>query len=309
MTEEHLQAKCTRRSSRCRRTSTTARDRRQDAGRIAGLSPAHHQRAHRRSLAYRLNEEAEKKIVVYDLGGGTFDVSILQLGQGVFEVKATSGDTFLGGEDFDSGSWSASSGSSRRRRDLAARGSPGAAAPQEASEKAKCELSSETRSEINLPFISADAKGPKHLNVVLARDKFDELTADLVDRTRKPCLEAMSLAGLKPAEIDECSWWGHDARPQGIQMVREISARNRAATKPRGGGRRRRGHPGRHPAGTRVMPPTRSTSSISAGLSPASDMASRHGLRVRSTRSAVSSSNLSRARTRSGAWVPWHRPR
>src|SRR5262249_61138743 len=97
---------------------------------------------------------------------------------------------------------------------------------KEASEKAKCELSAETRSEINLPFISADAKGPKHLNVVLTREKFDELTADLVDRTRKPCLEALSLAGLKPTDVDEVLLVGGMTRvPRVIDVVREIFGR------------------------------------------------------------------------------------
>src|SRR6266581_2583187 len=170
------------------------------------------------------NEEAEKKIVVYDLGGGTFDVSILQLGQGVFEVKATSGDTFLGGEDFDQriqewllGEFEKKEGISLREDRLALQ------RLKEAAEKAKCELSAEQRSEINLPFISADAKGPKHLNVVLARDQFNELTADLVERTRKPCLEALSLAGLKPADIDEVLLVGGMTRvPRVIETVREI---------------------------------------------------------------------------------------
>jgi len=162
--------------------------------------------------------------VVYDLGGGTFDVSILQLGQGVFEVKATSGDTFLGGEDFDQRilewlleEFEKKEGISLREDRLALQ------RLKESAEKAKCELSMEQRAEINLPFISADAKGPKHLNIVLARDKFNELTGDLVERTRKPCLEAMSLAGLKPSEIDEVLLVGGMTRvPKVIDTVREI---------------------------------------------------------------------------------------
>jgi molecular chaperone DnaK len=196
-----------------------------DAGRIAGLKVLRIiNEPTAASLAYRLNEESEKKIVVYDLGGGTFDVSILQLGQGVFEVKATSGDTFLGGEDFDQRilewllqEFEKKEGVSLREDRLALQ------RLKEAAEKAKCELSAEMRAEINLPFISADTRGPKHLNVVLTREKFDELTADLVDRTRKPCLEALSLASMKPADIDEVLLVGGMTRvPKVIETVREI---------------------------------------------------------------------------------------
>jgi len=226
MTEEHLQAEVHEAIITVPAYfDDSQRQATKDAGRIAGLKVLRIiNEPTAASLAYRLNEEAEKKIVVYDLGGGTFDVSILQLGQGVFEVKATSGDTFLGGEDFDQRILEWLLGEFEKKEGISLRGDRLALQRlKEASEKAKCELSSETRSEINLPFISADAKGPKHLNVVLARDKFDELTADLVDRTRKPCLEAMSLAGLKPAEIDEVLLVGGMTRvPKVIQMVREI---------------------------------------------------------------------------------------
>ncbi len=196
-----------------------------DAGRIAGLKVLRIlNEPTAASLAYRLNEESEKKIVVYDLGGGTFDVSILQLGQGVFEVKATSGDTFLGGEDFDQRilewllqEFEKKEGISLKEDRLALQ------RLKEAAEKAKCELSMEPRSEINLPFLSADAKGPKHLNVGLTRDKFNELTADLVERTRKPCVEALQLAGLKPQDIDEVLLVGGMTRvPRVIEVVREI---------------------------------------------------------------------------------------
>jgi len=196
-----------------------------DAGRIAGLKVLRIlNEPTAASLAYRLNEESEKKIVVYDLGGGTFDVSILQLGQGVFEVKSTSGDTFLGGEDFDQRilewllqEFEKKEGISLKEDRLALQ------RLKEAAEKAKCELSVETRSEINLPFLSADAKGPKHLNVALTREKFNELTSDLVERTRKPCLEALTLAGLKPGDIDEVLLVGGMTRvPRVIDTVREI---------------------------------------------------------------------------------------
>jgi molecular chaperone DnaK len=196
-----------------------------DAGRIAGLKVLRIiNEPTAASLAYRLNEESEKKIVVYDLGGGTFDVSIMQLGQGVFEVKATNGDTFLGGEDFDQRilewllqEFEKKEGISLRQDRLALQ------RLKEGAEKAKCELSIETRSEINLPFISADSKGPKHLNVALTRDKFNEVTVDLVERTRKPCLEALQLAGLKPGDIDEVLLVGGMTRvPKVIEVVREI---------------------------------------------------------------------------------------
>ncbi|HEV8202390.1 MAG TPA: molecular chaperone DnaK [Candidatus Polarisedimenticolia bacterium] len=199
-----------------------------DAGRIAGLKVLRIlNEPTAASLAYRLNETSEKKIAVYDLGGGTFDVSILQLGQGVFEVRATSGDTFLGGEDFDQRilewllqEFEKKEGISLREDRLALQ------RLKEASEKAKCELSVEERAEINLPFISADAKGPKHLNVALTRDKFNEMTADLVERTRKPCLEALSLAGMKPTDVDEVLLVGGMTRvPKVIDTVREIFGR------------------------------------------------------------------------------------
>jgi len=196
-----------------------------DAGRIAGLKVLRIiNEPTAASLAYRLNESKEKTIAVYDLGGGTFDVSILQLGQGVFEVRATSGDTFLGGEDFDQRvlewllqEFEKKEGISLREDRLALQ------RLKEASEKAKCELSVEPRAEINLPFISADAKGPKHLNVALTRETFDTLTTDLVERTRRPCVEALSLAGLKPENIDEVLLVGGMTRvPRVIEVVREI---------------------------------------------------------------------------------------
>jgi molecular chaperone DnaK len=199
-----------------------------DAGRIAGLKVLRIlNEPTAASLAYRLNETSEKKIAVYDLGGGTFDVSILQLGQGVFEVRATSGDTFLGGEDFDQRilewllkEFEKKEGISLREDRLALQ------RLKEASEKAKCELSVEERAEINLPFISADAKGPKHLNVALTRESFNTMTADLVERTRKPCLEALALAGLKPADVDEVLLVGGMTRvPRVIEMVREMFAK------------------------------------------------------------------------------------
>ena len=171
-----------------------------DAGRIAGLKVSRIiNEPTAASLAYRLSEQAEKRIVVYDLGGGTFDVSILQLGDGVFEVKATSGDTFLGGEDFDQRIVDWLLGEFQKKEGIDLKGDRLALQRlKEAAEKSKCELSLESRAEINLPFIAADAKGPKHLNCVLTREQFEGLVVDLVEQTRKPCLEALKMAGLKP---------------------------------------------------------------------------------------------------------------
>ena len=199
-----------------------------DAGRIAGLKVSRIiNEPTSASLAYRLNEQSEKRIVVYDLGGGTFDVSILQLGDGVFEVKSTSGDTFLGGEDFDQrivdwllGEFQKKEGIDLKKDRLALQ------RLKEAAEKSKCELSLENRSEISLPFIAADAKGPKHLNQVLTREQFEVLVDDLVERTRKPCLDALKMGGLKPENIDEILLVGGQTRtPKVIEMVRSIFGR------------------------------------------------------------------------------------
>jgi len=199
-----------------------------DAGRIAGLKVSRIiNEPTAASLAYRLNEQSEKKIVVYDLGGGTFDVSVLQLGDGVFEVKATSGDTFLGGEDFDQRivDWMLVEFQKKEGIDL--KGDRLALQRlKEAAERAKCELSLETRAEISLPFIAADAKGPKHLNCVLTRPQFEELVSDLVDRTRQPCLEALKMAGLQPSDINEVLLVGGQTRmPKVIEAVKSIFGR------------------------------------------------------------------------------------
>src|SRR5207249_5013048 len=199
-----------------------------DAGRIAGLKVSRIiNEPTAAALAYRLNEQAEKRIVVYDLGGGTFDVSILQLGAGVFEVKSTSGDTFLGGEDFDQRIVDWLLGEFQKKEGVDLRGDRLALQRlKEAAEKSKCELSVETRSEISLPFIAADAKGPKHLNCVLKREQFEELVLDLVERTRKPCLEALKMAGLKAEEIDEVLLVGGQTRtPKVIEAVTSIFGR------------------------------------------------------------------------------------
>ncbi len=200
-----------------------------DAGRIAGLNVLRIvNEPTAASLAYGMDEgTAPRKIAVYDLGGGTFDISVLQLGDGVFEVKATSGDTFLGGEDFDQrivdwlvGKFREQSGVDLRSDRMALQ------RLKEAAEKAKCELSREISAEINLPFISADEGGPKHLNTTISREVFEDLVEDLVERTRGPCQEALRLAGLRPEEIDEVLLVGGQTRtPRVIEIVREIFGR------------------------------------------------------------------------------------
>ena len=199
-----------------------------DAGRIAGLQVRRIlNEPTAASLAYGLDREEEVKIAVYDLGGGTFDISILRLSEGVFEVLATSGDTFLGGEDFDQRvvTWLLEQFKAAQGIDL----SEDRLAMQrlkEAAEKAKIEVSSAPEFTINLPFISADDSGPKHLNVVMTRTAFEEMVADLVDRTKQPCLDALELAGLTAENIDDVLLVGGQSRtPRVVEMVREIFGR------------------------------------------------------------------------------------
>ncbi|MGD8374533.1 MAG: molecular chaperone DnaK [Acidobacteriota bacterium] len=199
-----------------------------DAGRIAGLQVRRIlNEPTAASLAYGLDRAEEMKIAVYDLGGGTFDISILRLSEGVFEVLATSGDTFLGGEDFDQRivSWLLEQFQAAHGIDL----SGDRLAMQrlkEAAEKAKIELSSVQEFTINLPFISADEGGPKHLNVNLTRTAFEELIADLVERTKQPCEDALRLASLKPEEVDEVLLVGGQTRtPRVVEVVRDIFGR------------------------------------------------------------------------------------
>jgi len=200
-----------------------------DGGRIAGLSVLRIiNEPTAASLAYGMDEgTAPRKIVVYDLGGGTFDISILQLGEGVFEVKSTSGDTFLGGEDFDQrivdwlvNMFREESGIDLRSDRMALQ------RLKEAAEKAKCELSREETAELNLPFISADDSGARHLHTTMTRAKLEELVEDLVEKTRGPCEEAIKLAGLSVEEIDEVLLVGGQTRmPMVIETVREIFGR------------------------------------------------------------------------------------
>ncbi len=197
-----------------------------DAGRIAGLNVLRIvNEPTAAALAYGLDEAGgSKKIAVYDLGGGTFDISILQMGDGVFEVKSTSGDTFLGGEDFDQRivDWLVETFKESTEIDLRS-DRMALQRLKEAAEKAKCELSIEQSAEVNLPFISADASGARHLHETLTRHKFEELVDDLISATVGPCEEALKMAGLQPEEIDEVLLVGGQTRtPKVLEQVREI---------------------------------------------------------------------------------------
>ena len=196
-----------------------------DAGKIAGLNVRRIiNEPTAASLAYGLDKKKDEKIAVFDLGGGTFDVSILELGDGVFEVKASNGDGHLGGDDFDQKviNWIAEEFKKSDGIDL--REDPMALQRlKEAAESAKKELSSSKQTDINLPFVTADASGPKHLNLNLSRAKFDELVLDLVDRTIEPCKKALSDAGLSSSDIDEVILVGGSTRIPKIQeRVKEI---------------------------------------------------------------------------------------
>ncbi|WP_027166848.1 molecular chaperone DnaK [Mesorhizobium sp. WSM3224] len=192
-----------------------------DAGKIAGLEVLRIiNEPTAAALAYGLEKKDGKTIAVYDLGGGTFDISVLEIGDGVFEVKSTNGDTFLGGEDFDmrlveylATEFKKEQGIDLKNDKLALQ------RLKEAAEKAKIELSSTTQTEINLPFITADATGPKHLTMKLTRAKFESLVDDLVQRTIEPCKAALKDAGLKAGEIDEVVLVGGMTRMPKIQEI------------------------------------------------------------------------------------------
>ena len=195
-----------------------------DAGKIAGLEVERIiNEPTAAALAYGLDKKSTGTIAVYDLGGGTFDVSILEIGDGVFEVKATNGDTFLGGEDFDeriinylADEFKKEQGIDLREDKLALQ------RLKEAAEKAKIELSSTTQTEVNLPFVTADASGPKHLQVSLSRAKLESLVEDLVKRTINPCKAALKDAGLKPSDIDDVVLVGGMTRmPKIIETVKD----------------------------------------------------------------------------------------
>ncbi|WP_375610012.1 MULTISPECIES: molecular chaperone DnaK [unclassified Bartonella] len=192
-----------------------------DAGKIAGLEVLRIiNEPTAAALAYGLDKKDGKTIAVYDLGGGTFDISVLEIGDGVFEVKSTNGDTFLGGEDFDmrlvgyfADEFKKEQGIDLKNDKLALQ------RLKEAAEKAKIELSSSQQTEVNLPFITADQSGPKHLTMKLTRAKFESLVDDLVQRTIEPCKAALKDAGLKAGEIDEVVLVGGMTRMPKIQQV------------------------------------------------------------------------------------------
>ncbi len=199
-----------------------------DAGEIAGLKVERIVNEPTAAcLAFGLEKDKEGKIVVFDLGGGTFDVSILDIGDGVFEVAATSGDTHLGGDDFDQVliDWVAADFQKEHgvdlRQDVMA-----LQRLREACEKAKCELSSTPQTNINLPFVTADASGPKHLNLNLTRAKFEELSRDLTERCRRPCVQALKDAGMTPGDVTEILLVGGSTRIPAVQaLVQDIFKR------------------------------------------------------------------------------------
>jgi molecular chaperone DnaK len=206
----------------------TQRQATRDACRIAGLDVKRIiNEPTAASLAYGHQSQTNQTIAVYDLGGGTFDVSILRLEEGVFDVKATSGDTYLGGEDFDLRivdwlveKFARESGIDLKGDFLALQ------RLKEAAEKAKCDLSVVPTTQVSLPFIAADATGPKHLNAVLDRQQLEQMTADLIERTRKPCEDALKEAGLRPSDIDEVILVGGQTRmPRIVEFVGSIFGR------------------------------------------------------------------------------------
>lgn len=192
-----------------------------DAGRIAGLNVLRIiNEPTAAALAYGLDKKKEEKIAVYDLGGGTFDISILEIGEGVIEVKATNGDTYLGGDDFDIrimdwliDEFKKQEGIDLRKDRMALQ------RLKEAAERAKIELSSAMETEINLPFITADASGPKHLLMKLSRAKLEQLVDDLIQKSLEPCRKALSDAGLSTNQIDEVILVGGQTRTPKVQKV------------------------------------------------------------------------------------------
>ncbi|MBR2901607.1 MAG: molecular chaperone DnaK, partial [Clostridia bacterium] len=201
--------------------SDSQRQATKDAGKIAGLEVLRIiNEPTAAALAYGLDKEHDQKILVYDLGGGTFDVSLMEIGDGVCEVLATGGDTRLGGDDFDQrimdymvAQFKAESGIDLTGDKMAMQ------RIKEAAEKAKIELSGMTTSNINLPFITADATGPKHLDMTLSRAKFDELTADLVERTMKPLRQALVDAGVSAGQVDKVLLVGGSTRIPDVQAA------------------------------------------------------------------------------------------
>ena len=199
-----------------------------DAGKIAGLEVLRIiNEPTAAALAYGLEKKKTGTIAVYDLGGGTFDISVLEIGDGVFEVKSTNGDTFLGGEDFDSAVIDSLASEFKKEQGIDLRNDRLALQRlKEAAEKAKIELSSAVQTEVNLPFITADASGPKHLNIKLTRAKLESLVDTLIQRTIDPCRAALKDAGLKASEIDEVVLVGGMTRmPKVIETVKQFFGR------------------------------------------------------------------------------------
>ena len=201
-----------------------------DAGTIAGLDVVRIINEPTASaLAYGLDKKKTGKVAVYDFGGGTFDISILDIGDGVFEVLSTNGDTHLGGDDLDEEliDWVADEFKKESGIDIRS-DSMALQRLKEACEKAKCELSSAHQTDINLPFITADASGPKHLQTAITRAKFEQLVGKLVERTKGPCLKALEDANLKPADIDDVILVGGSTRVPAVQkMCRRSSSASR----------------------------------------------------------------------------------
>ncbi|MDH3997831.1 MAG: molecular chaperone DnaK [Desulfuromonadales bacterium] len=196
-----------------------------DAGKISGLNVLRIiNEPTAAALAYGLDKKTEEKIAVFDLGGGTFDISILELGDGVFEVKSTNGDTFLGGEDFDQLIIDYVADEFKKEQGIDLRSDKMALQRlKEGAEKAKCELSSSVETDINLPFITADASGPKHLNIKLTRAKLESICAQLLNRLTGPCKTALKDAGLSASEIDDVILVGGMTRMPSVQTkVQEI---------------------------------------------------------------------------------------
>ena len=199
-----------------------------DAGAIAGLEVARIvNEPTAAAIAYGLDKDKSGKVAVFDLGGGTFDVSVLDMGDGVFEVLATSGDSHLGGDDFDEALIDHVASEFQKENSIDLRDDKMALQRlKEACEKAKCELSSGSETQINLPFITADATGPKHLMLTLSRAKFESLCSDLFDRCKKPCLQAIKDAGVSPSDIDEVLLVGGSSRiPRVQEIVNEVFKR------------------------------------------------------------------------------------
>ena len=209
--------------------SDSQRQATKDAGRIAGLDVKRIiNEPTAAALAYGLDKENEQKIMVYDLGGGTFDVSVLEIGDGIVEVLATAGDTHLGGDDFDQRIMDYLVAEFKKVEGIDLRNDKAAMQRlKEAAEKAKIELSGMTTTAVNLPYITADMTGPKHLDVMLTRAKFNELTADLVERTLKPVRQSLADAGLKPSDLDKVLLVGGSTRIPAVQeAVKNITGKD-----------------------------------------------------------------------------------